>query len=165
MAARFTPITFADMANFLSPMGFKTIQLAGTNEFVWGRRKDWQLFTEDGTELVDTIPLTIRVYSSITIEGSRKRGMDAIRVNLWAADSGGNVFMIGGDRRVHRVENWRQNLMERLQHWEQMTKPLCPICSAPMVHRGKKLPEGGFYGCIRFFGKGCRGTRSLDDAA
>jgi hypothetical protein len=90
-------------------------------------------------------------------------GQDAIRVAVfWRDETDGSIHMVIGDKRVHRVKGWRENLQKRLDRWSEGLGPSCPQCSAPMKLRE---PKGGaqwapFYGCLRWKPgkKGCEGV-------
>lgn len=172
MSAKAVTIQAADMIEFLEGRGFRRMQLPDTKEIVFGKRVDLQGggFENSVPSIIWMIPLTIRVYTSIEFGKSRDKGKDAIRVSVWARNSTpvraglmrSEPFMLGGTRRVHRVEGWRDNLANRLDNWMQCIEPLCPLCNAPMVHHKPKI--GGkkftpFYGCVRYYTNSCRGTR------
>ena len=57
----------------------------------------------------------IRIYSSVAGVESRDVGKDAIRVQYWV--DGIKVF---GATRVHRVKNWRRNVLNRVESLEDM---------------------------------------------
>jgi hypothetical protein len=117
--------------------------------------------------------LSVRVYTSIDVRLglSRSTGKDAIRVCvLWhRGERGeGEIVPIGREKRVHRVENWRENLQQRLDSWStELLDPCCPRCGAPMRlikpnTRGKQYDP--FWSCVRFQrqGGGCTGTLKGD---
>ena len=94
----------------------------------------------------------IRVYSSVDIRdsGSRGVGQDAIRVVL--VDPEGYAWN-RSFKRVHRVKNWRLNLMKRYERvldfpWEfawAEPKP-CPMCDGGIL-RTRTGKKGSFMGC------------------
>lgn len=129
-------ISRQDMHKFLAAQGFKEIQnLPGTKEIVYGKIVD------------KTSQLCLRVYTSVVGETSRGTGEDAIRCVL-VTKVGQDVKVIGGDRRVHRVEGWRSNLQNRLDNWAEQLGPACPKCQAATVRRRSK--RGPFWGCCRY---------------
>lgn len=151
-----------DMIKFLEDRKFQRIELTGTKEMVFSKGFHIDLTNTDAAGnkiIVDTIPLAVRVFTSIALIGrSRDIGKDAIRVVVMARGVDGTPYPIGKDRRVHRVEGWRENLAERLDNIQRQLDPECPECAAPMVARsganGRK-----FFGCIRYHSAGCRGFR------
>lgn len=145
MSTNAVPITVEQMDALLAPMGFRTIALEGTRELVYA--KGFHRTCADGS----VIPCSLRVYSSIVNGISRGIGEDAIRVSVWASTPRG-IIMLGGAKRVHRVENWRNNLCARLADRDEIMRPFCPICGAPALLRKPKAGASWtpFYGCLRF---------------
>lgn len=151
MPAVFTPISRREMEEFLGiPQpgednktypegyaGFKPVTFAGTYELVYSKRVD----PEKGKQLA------LRVYTGIeAFSGeSREVGEDAIRVQLFARDDAGKVSHVGGSRRCHRVQGWRNNLQRRLDNWEEQIGPSCPKCGRMMAERDGS--KGKFWGC------------------
>lgn len=165
MAANAVPVYLDQMDRLLAPMGFRTIELPGTAEIVFA--KAFRHICSDDKYL----PISLRIYTSIVGISSRGVGDDAIRVSAWAKTPimingviTEGIVMLGGSKRVHRVEHWRENLIKRLTIWKEMIEPLCPECDAPMLLR---KPRNGqhwqpFYGCIRYANTAaqCKGTRA-----
>lgn len=137
--ARSILINRQDMVDFLTERGFQEIKLPGTKELVMGR------IVQPG--------LCLRVYTSVVGEQSRDNGEDAIRTVL-VAKVEGDVKIIGSDRRVHRVEGWKDNLNRLIEGWRDMLGAPCPVCGAPTVR--KKGRRYDFWGCSRF--PICRGS-------
>lgn len=140
-------ITESEMDEFLKPKGFRPLNVNGTKEKVYGKRVDRE-----------SIPLSLRVYSSIWNGTARDKGSDAIRVELfkWDSDRGKPVH-VGHGKRVHRIDTWRKNLGKRILDIGSMFGPLCPNCGDMMVLRSGS--NGKFWGCSNYQ-KGCKGTRS-----
>jgi len=170
MAAQYTPISQDEMEQFLSTLGFypkpmNTINDPGTGEplippnvqeLVYGKRQN-----------SNGMPFSIRVYTGINKYGgeSREKGKDAIRVEVHYKDESGKPQRLGGSKRVHRTQNWRDNLRQRIVEWEQTiatTKigptPICPVCKEPAVRRKGK--NGMFWGCRNY--PRCQGRPSQD---
>ena len=160
MPARFVNITIKEMDAFLRAKGFVPINLPRAIEAVYAKRVN-----RDG------LALSLRVYTGINPDGnSRARGKDAIRVQVfWRkpnTDAPENapeqerfsIVSIGGSRRAHRVAGWKDNLTERIDHWEECLGPQCPRCHKPMMER--KGPRGSFWGCSDY--PTCRGTRNIE---
>ena len=59
----------------------------------------------------------IRVYSSIVGPEARDKGKDAIRVQYWINDR-----KVYGAKRVNRTENWRANVLERINDVYEMAE-------------------------------------------
>jgi len=150
--AKFVNITLPEMESFLKEKGFQQIYLNNTVELVFAKI----FHTDDGKQV------SMRVFTGIEPNGnSRKVGSDAIRVHLFWKDSQDNIIEVGGSKRVHRVEGWKKNLSERINHWKEMLGPICPKCNAPMVERAVRSGANKgqtFYGCCMFFKTGCTGT-------
>ena len=135
--AHYTNITLAEMTEFLAGKGFQVIPLK-VNEVVFAKRlpnPDW--------------PLSLRVYSGITGENSKGAGEDAIRCCLFVKEPNGKITMIGGAKRVHRVEGWRKNLAERLEGWKVPTE-VCPQCGLPVVPKRTRDGKRTFMSCVGF---------------
>lgn len=126
-----------DMDSFLTAQGFVEMQVAGVKERVYGKVVSQMV----------TGPLCLRVYTSIEGESSRPLGEDAIRTVLVTRVDGA-VKVIGADRRVHRVEGWRENLQKRLDTWSEQLGPKCPKCGAVTVR--KQSRRGPFWGCCKY---------------
>lgn len=126
-------ISRRDMDTFLVAQGFQEIQVKGTKERVYSK------FVDKG--------VCLRVYTSIVGESSRGTGEDAIRTVL-VTKVGTDIKIIGGDRRVHRVEGWRNNLQNRLDGWRDQLGPACPKCQGATVRRRSR--KGPFWGCCKY---------------
>ncbi len=122
-----------DMDTFLVAQGFQEVQVPGTKERVYSK------FVDKG--------VCLRVYTSIVGESSRGTGEDAIRTIL-VTKVCNDVKIIGGDRRVHRVEGWRNNLQNRLDGWRDQLGPACPKCQGATVRRRSR--KGPFWGCCKY---------------
>jgi hypothetical protein len=160
MAAKYVNITIEEMDAFLAPQGFVVVDLRkidpndNTREVVYGKRVD-----------TDGHLLTLRIYTGIVAGESREVGADAIRVNIFTRklvpdENTQQMVMrsvkIGGSKRVHRVVNWRKNLQERLDRWQENLKT-CPKCGNLMkVRKGR---NGEFLGCMGY--PECRHTENL----
>ncbi len=144
----YTPVTRKEMEEALQ--GFSLVPLSNTVELVYGRRVKGH-----------SVPLTLRVYSSIEPEGtSRGAGQDAIRIAL-VAKVEGKITGVGRSKRINRVPGWERRLKERLEAWEKLLGPDCPRCGSPTkIRRGK---SGEFFGCSRY--PDCRGTTPVTDSA
>lgn len=162
--ATYYPITLREMEEFLGPKGFSRLNLGSKiMEVVLARRM---------VGIVDLsgnpIPITLRVFTGIDVRGSisRAAGRDAIRVNVWTRLENGEIMMLAGQKRLHRVEGWKNNLQASLNKWEELIGLRCPDCGWPMrlvsPHKGQKWDP--FLGCLRFR-QGCKGSRKFDEGA
>lgn len=152
--ANYQQISQGDMEDFLLPKGFRPINLPGTRELVYGKRVD-----------CNGLALTLRVYSSISAGAGRGVGEDAIRVVLFLKLDD-KIVKLGGSKRVHRVQGWRENLQSRLSDWQQFLPARTCACGKPMVLRHvKKGPRKGeaFYGCTGY--PECTNTEHCREAA
>lgn len=152
MSAKYVNVLKEEVEEHLFPQGFKSLNLQGTLELVYGKRVD-----QDG------IALSLRVYTGINPSGeSRSVGKDAMRVNLFLRTEDGQIVKIGGSKRVHRVVNWRKNLQERIDRWlEYMPKDKCELCGLPMIVRESKKNKSKFLGCVGY--PKCKNTRSIEN--
>ena len=144
--AVYTNITASEMAAFLEAQGFKPLALPVVRELTWGKRVD-----------KGNLCLSLRVFTGINPTGqSRDKGKDAIHVVLMLRRQDGSIVKAGGDRRVHRVEGWRNNWQARIDKWDE-DLTLCPTCGLPMVLRNGS--KGKFLGCSGY--PNCHTTKSL----
>jgi hypothetical protein len=141
--ANYVNVTQQEIEDFLLPQGFQLVLLDSAHEYVYGKRVD-----------AHGLPLTLRVFTGITPDGSRGVGEDAIRcVIFWKNMSDGSVKKVASSKRVHRVAGWRNNLQQRI---DSLTiEYQCDKCGAPMVKRKSK--RGEFYGCGNY--PDCRNTK------
>ncbi len=146
-------ITRQEFEDFILPLGFVNIKIENTKELVYAK-----IVESNGQKL------SLRVYSSLNPDGySREVGADAIRVALFYRRKDNEIRMVGGDRRVHRVEGWRKNLGDRLGKWTDQIGPECPKCKAPTCLRKPKAPAKwkAFLGCSEY--PVCSGSVQLPD--
>lgn len=152
MAGTYYQISEQEMREFLQQQGFKQIDTKdNTREIVYGKRVDQ-----------DNCQLTLRIYTSIVPgEDARQLGKDAIRCNLfWRSTDGQKILKIGGGKRVYRVENWKVNLLKRIQSWtEHLPEHNCERCGAPMTIRENKASKEKFLACVGY--PECKNTRSV----
>lgn len=136
--AKAIEITRDEMHEFLVGRGFIPLTIEGTKELVYGR--------------IVAQNLSLRVYTSIVGGSSRGVGKDAIRTVLVTRINGrgpdSEIKIVGSDRRVHRVEGWRNNLQDRLDHWQEQLGLVCPKCGRMTVKR--QSARGPFWGCSAY---------------
>jgi len=102
--------------------------------------------------------LVAAVYSTVARGQSRPVGADAIRVQMELVKPGQGRKVVRGSKRVHRTQNWRKNLLDRIRALGELEPPDCWQCGAPMVTR-KSRKTGEFWGCSEY--PVCRGTRGI----
>jgi hypothetical protein len=136
-----------EMRQILAGRDFQKIPDSEGKEVVYGKRVD-----RKGE------PLTLRVYTTIDKRSGlpREKGSDAIRIALFGIDSDGNPKLIGADTRVHRTQNWKQNLAERLDGATE--KLIGPKCSNGHRMALRSGPSGKFWGCTEY--PRCEETRN-----
>ena len=143
MAGQACTITSQEMNAFLSERGFCQIdpaRLAGVHEVVYGKLVKFQ-----------DRQYSLRVYTSIQGGVSRAKGSDAIRVALFVRNSVGDIKMVGGSARVHRITTWRLNLEDRISRWmDHLGHGFCKKCQMPLVERTNRKTKGKFIGCSGF---------------
>jgi hypothetical protein len=147
MPARFTDIPFADFDYFIRREGYTQEPLKFGKEITY--RKP---LAQDGN-------VFIRVFSSFSKNASnaRKKGSDAIRVMI-RVETPEHNYMLWKSKRVHRVENWKRNLKDRIDEAEMQVHEMpCPKCGAMLLLRDGR--HGEFYGCSNFAKTRCRGSR------
>jgi hypothetical protein len=138
-----------EIEQLLENRGFMELDVDGTEERVFGKRVDNFL---DSPE-----PLTLRVYTSVDSRTGRLRdkGSDAIRVALFAKGRDGRAVMVGAQKRVNRVQNWKNNLRSRLDQASEMVGPRCRDGHLMALRNGS---NGKFWGCSRY--PKCKNTKS-----
>jgi len=107
--AQYVRISSEDMDSFMNALGFRELSREARGLTV--KEKVFERPFHEGR---------IRVYSSVEdrpgrLAAGRKMGRDAIRVQYWIDDT--KVF---GAKRVHRVVNWRRNMLNRVYEIEDM---------------------------------------------
>ncbi len=139
--ANYVRISDEEMDSFMNALGFRELSREARGRTV--KEKVFERPFHEGR---------IRVYSSVEdrpgrLAAGRKMGRDAIRVQYWVDDT--KVF---GAKRVHRVVNWRRNMLNRVYEIEDMFghRPVPRDSSGePMVIRTSK--EGKkFWGSRNF---------------
>lgn len=128
--AQYVQISSEEMDSFMDALGFRELSRASRGLTV--KEKVYERPFNLGR---------IRVYSSVDdragrLSAGRKMGRDAIRVQYWIDDT--KVF---GAKRVHRVVNWRRNMLDRVYEIEDMFghRPVPRDSSGePMVVRTSK---------------------------
>jgi uncharacterized protein YjbJ (UPF0337 family) len=135
--AHYTNITALEMDSFLQNLGFKPVEVEGTKESVYGK--------------IIRPKTCLRVYTGIADGNSREVGKDAIRCTVFTK-ADGEIKKLGGDKRVHRVEGWRDNLKSRIEDvTEKFSEEVtCPDCGAPMALREAARTKRKFWGCTRY---------------
>lgn len=149
MTTRYIKINKADFDEFANINHFVRIEYNRAREIVYARVSSSHL-------------ARILIFSSIHISTSQGRdsGKDAIRVIVQIRDE--NEFgeamwrVVHKSRRVHRVKNWKANLMIRLvAAMDQVHCFPCPNCGSAMILRDGKY--GPFYSCANWSTTQCRG--------
>lgn len=107
--AQYVRISDVDMDAFMDALGFQELSREARGLRV--KEKVYERPMQTGR---------IRIYSSVEdspwkASVGRKKGRDAIRVQYWVDDT--KVF---GAKRVHRVVNWRRNMLDRVYEIEDM---------------------------------------------
>jgi ssDNA-binding Zn-finger/Zn-ribbon topoisomerase 1 len=146
--ANYVSISHREMQDFMEALGFREL----TVEERSGRYATGKLRVV--RERVFERPLgegVIRVYSSVVGPDSRRKGRDAIRVQYWV--DGKKVY---GTQRVHRVVNWRRNLLQRIYELDDLVSKgalrRVPRDSTgqPMVVRTAKKTGKKFWGSSNY---------------
>lgn len=134
----YTKITEQEMDDFLTEHGFVEIHLDGVHEKVYGK-----------IVLHGKPRVTLRVYTTIDKgSGGRPCGADAIRITLVTKLPDGTIKPIGKSQKTYRIETWRDNLLKKINSWNEYFGPPCPKCNHHTVQRTGKW--GPFWGCVRY---------------
>ena len=142
--AAYVQITSGEMAEFMSALGFQELSV---------RERTPERMLKQSRAVKESVfekPVgagKIRIYSTVQGGQGRKVGQDAIRVQYWV--DGVKVY---GATRVHRVTNWRKNLLNRIYEIEDMvsTGALRQVpkdsSGRPMVVRSARRDKSKFWG-------------------
>ena len=142
--AAYVQITSGEMAEFMSALGFQELSV---------RERTPERMLKQSRAVKESVfekPVgagKIRIYSTVQGGQGRKVGRDAIRVQYWV--DGVKVY---GATRVHRVTNWRKNLLNRIYEIEDMvsTGALRQVpkdsSGRPMVVRSARRDKSKFWG-------------------
>jgi len=114
-------------------------------------------------DIVATKNTVLRVFSSVDVRSkiSREYGADAIRLVLINAKFDVPIFK---GKKTLRMENWRNHLIEKINHILDNPKffdRMCPACNNPLVIRIGR--SGEFWGCSKY--PGCRYTDTYVEPA
>tara|TARA_Y100001963_G_scaffold115092_1_gene159738 strand:+ start:714 stop:2528 length:1815 start_codon:yes stop_codon:yes gene_type:complete len=146
--ANYVSISHREMQDFMEALGFRELTVEersgryATGKLRVVRERVFERKLGEGV---------IRVYSSVVGPDSRRKGRDAIRVQYWV--DGVKVY---GTQRVHRVVNWRRNLLQRIYELDDLVAKgglrKVPRDSAgqPMVVRTAKQTGKKFWGSSNY---------------
>jgi len=138
--ASFEKISSEQMDNFMEVLGFKELSIKE-------RTGNLRRTVKEKVYEKDFGAGKIRIYSSVAGVESRDVGKDAIRVQYWV--DGVKVY---GATRVHRVKNWRNNVLNRIYSLEDMVskgslrKVPKDSSGSPMVVRKARRGGKKFWG-------------------
>jgi hypothetical protein len=132
--SRYVEIKEGEMRAFLDAKGFTEIKLPDTKEIVYGK--------------IVAPSICLRVYTTIEGGVSRESGDDAIRFVLVRRNQANQVKVIGVNKKVLRTRNWRSNMTNRIDGWNEMLGPTCHKCGNFMVQRSGR--NGDFWGCTNY---------------
>ena len=132
--SRYVEVKETEMRTFLEGKGFSEIKLPDTKEIVYGK--------------IVATGVCLRVYTTIESGVSRACGEDAIRFVLVRKNHAGVVKVIGTSKKVLRTRNWKSNMSQRIDSWNEQLGPTCHKCGNFMVERTG--PKGSFWGCTNF---------------
>jgi len=110
---RYVQITQSDMDAFMEAIGLEELSVNERGSF--GRRPVKERVYE--SSVVGPMGGRIRVYSSVVGSEARDKGKDAIRIQYWIGDR-----KVYGAKRVNRTENWRANVLERINDVYEMAE-------------------------------------------
>ena len=136
---RYVQIEEKEMRDFLSSQGFSEVKLNRTKELVMGK--------------IIAPNTCLRCYTTIQSGVAREKGKDAIRFAVVRKKEDGNIIFIGGTTKVLRTNNWKSNMLNRIENAGELIGPKCPQCGNHTVERGGK--HGSFFGCVNY--PSCKG--------
>ena len=110
---RYVQITQSDMDAFMEAIGLEELPVNERGSF--GRRPVKERVYE--SSVVGPMGGRIRVYSSVVGPEARDKGKDAIRIQYRIGDR-----KVYGAKRVNRTENWRANVLERINDVYEMAE-------------------------------------------
>ena len=110
---RYVQITQSDMDAFMEAVGLEELSVEERGSV--GRRPVKERVYE--SSVIGPMGGRIRVYSSVVGPEARDKGKDAIRVQYWINDR-----KVYGAKRVNRTENWRANVLERINDVYEMAE-------------------------------------------
>ena len=110
---RYVQITQSDMDAFMEAVGLEELSVEERGSV--GRRPVKERVYE--SSVIGPMGGRIRVYSSVVGPEARDKGKDAIRVQYWIGDR-----KVYGAKRVNRTENWRANVLERINDVYEMAE-------------------------------------------
>lgn len=133
-------ITYREFKEFMLNEGFNEVNDTFSGEYVFEKvltHASHPQFTHNWI---------VRIYSSVSKSTNKTRnvGTDAIRLIIIDPDT---KRKMRGDKRVNRIETWKNNLQKRLENWTGIIE-WCPQCGYPLVDRKGKY--GAFVGCYGF---------------
>ena len=142
--ASFEKISSEQMDNFMDVLGFSELSIKE-------RTGNLRRTVKEKVYEKDFGAGKIRIYSSVAGVESRDVGKDAIRVQYWV--DGVKVY---GATRVHRVKNWRNNVLNRIYSLEDMVskgslrKVPKDSSGSPMVVRKARRGGKKFWGSSNY---------------
>ena len=142
--ASFEKISSEQMDNFMEVLGFSELSIKE-------RTGNLRRTVKEKVYEKDFGAGKIRIYSSVAGVESRDVGKDAIRVQYWV--DGVKVY---GATRVHRVKNWRNNVLNRIYSLEDMVskgslrKVPKDSSGSPMVVRKARRGGKKFWGSSNY---------------
>jgi len=160
MAGQYTEISLSEMDAFMRFLGFRRAGVDETkHEPLWGNEHQYDFAHEPSG-------MTVRMFSTIdTRDGhGRKKGGDAIRFLILRRD--GSLLRGAKFTRVHRVKNWRKNLVQRFEDIhdalgakkirDEPNEP-CSVCNAGELRPVLNKRHETFMACSN---RACRNSRS-----
>lgn len=132
MPPLYTKIELHEMTTVLEALGFEYYNDPYATEYVF------QKYITRNDKMY-----TLRLYTAIAKYNSDSRpvGEDAIRLVVLCNDKH------YGNGRVNRTQNWRKNMIARINKWDELFK-VCPQCGNVLKQKVGKF--GLFYGCSTY---------------
>tara|TARA_R110000822_G_scaffold197781_4_gene335833 strand:- start:15637 stop:16152 length:516 start_codon:yes stop_codon:yes gene_type:complete len=159
MSAQYTEISLEEMDEFMQSEGFVKVAHNPLNGF----EVQYDLMHKNG--------LRIRLFSTIDVrsDAGRRKGSDAMRLILIAPDD--SIIRGAKFTRIHRVKNWRKNLMARynqiLDAMDSEAISYCPSFDCPKcpgtIRTLLAKQISTFMGCSGYQTNNCRNSYNVED--
>ena len=102
MTRQYTEISEAEMDEFLVARGFQRVDIGGgVKELVYSK-----FLSKGNPNVDDSMPVCLRVYTSIAYGSSRDSGQDAIRLVPVTRRLDGSIRMMRSWDKTYRIETW-----------------------------------------------------------
>lgn len=166
MTTRYVPFTLGQFTEVMDGIGFATIDIEGTEEYVFERQVERRIKNGEGPEAKPdmrcTYPFSVRILSTVDkrTNETREKDSDAIRLLLVSQKTNRPIKI---ERRVFRTKSAFPNTIERARElFKFCVNNLCARCKQGVMVR-RKGRQGEFYGCSAY--PECKHTKEASDVS